>query len=578
MIGGFMSTKLKEMFQLTDKGVKGLIKASVSSFFLYVGYMLPLVVVLYFIQGVINSSVDTMGFYLLVSILVAIIMTLVIYINYNTLYAETYKESKNLRIDIANILKNLPLSYFSKHDISDLSQTIMKDVEAIEHALSHAIPQAIGLVFFLGLTFITMLINNSKMAIYIMGPILVSFLLLVLSKKLQVYGSTKYYNQLRTNSEKFQEAIELQQEIKSYGQVDRIKKDLLDEMEKSEKIHIISEAYQAFPLLLSTSVLKLAFGLTILLGTRLYLAGEISLILFVASMMGSSKIIFTVEGLYQNISEIMYLDSRISRIRELRNAEVQTGKSKDLKKYNIELRDVVFGYSEDNRVIDGVSFTARQNEVTAIVGPSGCGKTSLLRLMSRLYDYDDGSIIIDGEDIRDIDTDSLFDKISIVFQDVMLFNSSIMENIRLGNRNASDEEVLRAAELSNCNEFVDRLPDGYETVIGENGGKLSGGERQRISIARAILKDTPIILLDEISASLDVENEMKIQESLNTLIKNKTVVIISHRLKSIENADQIVVMNKGKVDGVGSHQELLNKSSLYKNMIDKSNMTENYLY
>lgn len=483
-----------------------------------------------------------------------------------------------MRIDIANILKNLALSYFSKHDISDLSQTIMKDVEAIEHALSHAIPQAIGLIFFLGFTFITMLINNSKMAIYIMGPILVSFLLLVLSKKLQVYGSTKYYNQLRTNSEKFQEAIELQQEIKSYGQVDRIKKDLLDEMEKSEKIHIISEAYQAFPLLLSTSVLKLAFGLTILLGTRLYLAGEISLILFVASMMGSSKIIFTVEGLYQNISEIMYLDSRISRIRELRNAEVQTGKSKDLKKYNIELRDVVFGYSEDNRVIDGVSFTARQNEVTAIVGPSGCGKTSLLRLMSRLYDYDDGSIIIDGEDIRDIDTDSLFDKISIVFQDVMLFNSSIMENIRLGNRNASDEEVLRAAELSNCNEFVDRLPDGYETVIGENGGKLSGGERQRISIARAILKDTPIILLDEISASLDVENEMKIQESLNTLIKNKTVVIISHRLKSIENADQIVVMNKGKVDGVGSHQELLNKSSLYKNMIDKSNMTENYLY
>lgn len=314
------------------------------------------------------------------------------------------------------------------------------------------------------------------------------------------------------------------------------------------------------------------------MGTRLYLAGEISLILLLASMMGSSKIIFTVEGLYQNISEIMYLDSRISRIRELRNAEVQTGKSKDLKEYNIELRDVVFGYSEDNRVIDGVSFTARQNEVTAIVGPSGCGKTSLLRLMSRLYDYDDGSIIIDGEDIRDIDTDSLFDKISIVFQDVMLFNSSIMENIRLGNRDASDEEVLRAAELSNCNEFVDGLPDGYETVIGENGGKLSGGERQRISIARAILKDGPIILLYEISASLDVENEMKIQESLNTLIKNKTVVIISHRLKSIENADQIVVMNKGKVDGVGSHQELLNKSSLYKNMIDKSNMTENYLY
>ena len=246
--------------------------------------------------------------------------------------------------------------------------------------------------------------------------------------------------------------------------------------------------------------------------------------------------------------------------------------------YGIQFKDVEFSYNDGQKIIDGISFTAEQNKVTALVGPSGCGKTTVLRLASRLYDYGKGQILIDGKDIATIDTDSLFDKISIVFQDVGLFNTSIMENIRVGNKNASDDEVKEAARLANCAEFIEALPDGYNTVIGENGSRLSGGERQRLSIARALLKDAPIIILDEISASLDVENEMKIQESLNTLIKGKTVIIISHRLKSIENADKIIVMNAGKIDAEGTHSELLQKSALYRSMIEKSGLTESYTY
>lgn len=308
-----------------------------------------------------------------------------------------------------------------------------------------------------------------------------------------------------------------------------------------------------------------------------YLNGEVSLLYFVAFIMCASKIIDAVNGMFANLAELMYLDANLQRIKELRTAEVQQGEPKKLNKFDIEFKNVEFGYNE-NKVIDDISFVAKRGEVTALVGPSGCGKTTVLRLMSRLYDYDRGKIIIDGNDIKEVETESLFENISIVFQDVTLFNTSILENIRFGNKNASDEQVKEAARLANCEEFIEKLPEKYDTLIGENGSKLSGGERQRISIARAFLKNAPIVLLDEISASLDVENEMKIQESLNKLIKDKTVLVISHRMKSIENVDKIIVMENGKIESQGTHSELLEKSKVYNTMVRNSNLTENYSY
>lgn len=568
---------LKRMFQLTDKGTAGIVKASIASFFSYCSLMIPMILLMFFIQNTIEGKENNITFFIAGVIIMLLVMYVLMSIEYDCLYNETYKESANIRIEIAEILKTLPLSFFSKHDVSDLSQTIMKDVATIEHAISHAIPKVIGLIVYLILIVTMLLISNFKLGLCILIPIVFSTGFLLISKKMQVNGNKKYYNVMRGISEDFQESIELQQEIKSYGQVDKITKKIYEDIDHSEKIHIKAEGKMVLPLSISTNIQNLALGTTILFGTALYLKGEASLLYLIGYILCASKIIDAVNGMLANFAEIMYLDGNLQRIRELRSTETQAGEAKKLNNFDIEFKNVEFGYGE-NKVINNISFVAKQGEVTALVGPSGCGKTTVLRLMSRLYDYDKGKIIIDGNDIKDIETESLFENISIVFQEVTLFNTSILENIRFGNKNASDEQVKEAARLANCEEFIEKLPEKYDTLIGENGSKLSGGERQRISIARAFLKNAPIILLDEISASLDVENEMKIQESLNKLIKNKTVLIISHRMKSIENANKIIVMENGKIESQGNHNELLEKSKVYNTMVKNSNLAENYSY
>ncbi|MDO4793243.1 MAG: ABC transporter ATP-binding protein [Filifactor alocis] len=573
-----MIKKIKNRYALTDSGARGLVRASLSCFLMYVSFILPMMFLMYFAQRFIEGSLPSRPSLIIGILVVFALMYAVLHHNYNTLFTQTYRESRELRIEIAQTLKELPLSYFSKHDLSDLSQTVMKDVADIEHAMCHAIPQAIGFALYMLVIGTMMLVANFRLGLCVLLPVILSFVLLFLSKKMQVYYTTKFYHQLRENSESFQESIELQQEIKSYGQIDSVGKELKQRMENSEKLHIISEIHQALPVTLSSSVVRFSLGLTVFFGTILYMQGQAPLLYLLGYMMAATKIGDGVAGLHMNIAELMYIDARIQRIKELRNTPIQEGEPSEISRYDIEFKDVEFSYTKDKKVIDKISFIAKQGEVTALVGPSGCGKTSVLRLMSRLYDYDAGQIFIDNKELSSIDTDSLFEKISIVFQDVSLFNTSVMENIRLGRKDASDEEVIEAAKLANCHEFIEKLPEGYQSLIGENGSKLSGGERQRISIARAILKDAPIILLDEISASLDVENEMKIQESLNKLIKGKTVVIISHRLKSIEKADKIVVMNDGRLDCEGSHQYLLQHSKLYRTMIEKSDITENYVY
>lgn len=568
---------LKRMFQLTDMGTLGIVKASITSFFVYCSLMIPMTLLMVFIQNILELKENNISFFIVGNIIMVFIMYIIMSIEYNCLYNETYKESANIRIEIAEILKKLPLSFFSKHDVSDLSQTIMKDVSTIEHAISHAIPKALGLIVYLFLIVIMLLIFNFKLALCILIPIILSIVCIFISKKSQVNGNKKYYNVMREISEDFQESIELQQEIKSYNQIEKFSKKIIDDINYSEKVHIKSELGMVLPLSISTNIQNLTLGATILFGTSIYLKGEASLLYLIGYIMCASKIIDAVNSLLSNFAELMYLDGNLQRIKELRSTEIQSGEEKKLKKFDIEFKNVEFGYGE-NKVIDNISFIAKQGEVTAIVGPSGCGKTTVLRLMSRLYDYDKGKIIIDDNDIKEIDTESLFENISIVFQEVTLFNTSILENIRFGDKNATDEQVKEAARLANCEEFIEKLPEKYDTLIGENGSKLSGGERQRISIARAFLKNAPIILLDEISASLDVENEMKIQESLNKLIKNKTVLVVSHRMKSIENVNKIIVMENGKIESQGSHIELLEKSKVYKTMVSKSNLAENYSY
>ena len=568
----------KKRFALTDKGARNLSKATLASFFVYCTNMLPAILLMIFAQEVLENIGKSKGFYIGFSVLTLIAMYILLSIEYDKLYSTTYQESADLRIRTAENLSKLPLSYFSKHDISDLAQTIMSDIEGIEHAMSHAIPKVGGMALFFPLISIMMLVGNVKMGLAVIIPTVLSFIFIPLSKKHSVKGEKEYYKVLRENSESFQENIEMQMEIKAYGLSEEMKDNLYEKMDKGEKVHLKAEIANILIMSLSSIFSFISLAVVIFVGVNLIINKEISPLYLVGYLLAAMKIKDALDASKQGMMEIFYLSPKIERLKEIQNQELQEGEDYNLQKFDIDLKNVEFAYNKDAKILNGVSFKAKQGEVTALVGASGCGKTTILKLISRLYDYDEGQILIDGKDIKEISTESLFDKVSIVFQDVVLFNQSVMENIRLGKQDASDEEVKRAARLANCTDFIEKMDKGFDTLIGENGAELSGGERQRLSIARAFLKDAPILILDEIAASLDVDNEKKIQESLNNLVKDKTVVIISHRMKSIENADKIVVLENGKVESEGKHEELLQKSKVYKNLIEKTKMAEEFIY
>lgn len=572
-----MTKFLKKKFALSDEGARGLVKASVASFFVFCISMVPAILLMLICDHLILGNVHETRLYVLLSAITLIIMYILLAIEYEKQYNETYKESAHLRIDLAKKMSKLPLSYFSKHNLSDLAQSIMADVTAIEHAMSHAMPKAIAFVFFLPLISILMLFGNWKMAVASVLPTIISFFLIVASKNFSRRQFDKYYVTLRENSELFQETIELSREINSFNLAEKNKEALYKKMEESERIHWISEIKNAYIMAASSILSQVSLGITIAVGVYLMVAGEINLLYLIGYILAAMKIKDAVDGNTELFMELYYLDSMIKRISEIKNHEVFSGEETEFTNFDIALKDVAFSYNEGEKVISGLSFTAKQGEVTALVGPSGCGKTSLLRLISRLYDYSGGKILMGGKEIQKVSTVSLYKNISIVFQDVTLFNTSVLENIRIGRKDATDEEVKEAARRANC-DFIERLEKGFDTLIGENGAELSGGERQRLSIARAFLKDAAVLILDEIAASLDVDNEKKIQESLNTLIKNKTVIIISHRMRSIENVDKIVVLKDGKLEGEGTHAELLISSPTYKNLIEKTKAAEDFVY
>ena len=573
-----MKALLKRKFSLTDSGVEAVRRAAFASFLVNVGYMALMLIAMHYGDNVLQGVMKPAWYYLGIIAVTLVVLYVIIDREYVLTFNATYKEATALRLEIAERLRELPLAYFSRHDLSDLAQTIMQDVTDIEHAMSHSIPRCIAYVFFLIVMAILLLVSNPVLGLAALIPLSVGLVLMFLSQKAQKRWTEKYFWKTRETTEAFQEAIELQREIKSCGFEEENYKAVAASLDNAERLRLRAELTQAMPILLSTAIMKLSIGVIAVVSAALLRASAVQLIYVIGFLLASMRLVDAVGAMEDYFAEFFYLDARVKRINELRSTPTQTGMEIDLKHFDVELRDVHFAYNEEANVVNGASFVAKQNQVTAIVGPSGCGKSTILRLISRLYDYDSGSIIIDGRDIRKVSTDALFDKVSFVFQDVILFNASVLDNIRMGRPDATDEEVRRAARQANCEEFVLKLPDGYDTLIGENGSKLSGGERQRISIARALLKNAPILLLDEISASLDVENERKIQEALNRLITGKTVIIVSHRLKSIEKADQIVVMDSGRVDAAGTHEELLEKSALYRRLIEKSRMTERFTY
>ena len=573
-----MKTYLKRAFQLSDSGVKGLAKSIWSFFLYYVSFVPPMICVFLFADRLLNGNTGKPVVYLLFMLAATLVMYLVINYNYKTTYDETYQESATLRIDLAEHLSKLPLSYFSKHNLSDLAQTIMADVASIEHAFANAVANSIGFAIYFLVISVALLIMNWKLGLCVLLPVLTSASVLFLTKKLQVRDVNKHYDKLRDISESFQNAIELNQEIKSYGLKEKVEAQMDQQLDESENLQWKAQIIQTIPVTIGQTLSILPIGITATVGLSMLASGQVSILILLGYIIMAAKLSGAMGGVLLYLTEIFYLDARIARIGEIKNHELLGGEKAVLSDFNVEIKDVCFSYQKDTQVIRHASFTAEQGQVTALVGPSGCGKTTMLKLISRLYDADSGTVQIGGTDIREIHTDSLFKYVSIVFQEVILFNTSIMENIRLGRLDASDEEVIRAAKLAGCNEFVSRLPDTYQTIIGENGAKLSGGERQRLSIARAILKDAPIIILDEIAASLDVETEVQIQTGLNHLIQGKTVIVISHRLKSIENADKIVVMKAGTVEACGKHAHLLKQSPTYRKMIEKSNLAEKFNY
>ena len=537
----------------------------------------PMIAFIFLFQYIgILKSIESYNFtsvhYIALIVVMMIVMFLIARWDYVRLYTNVYNESANSRIELAERLKKLPLSYFGKRDLADLAETMMNDMNLYETIFSHAVPQIYSTAISTSIIALMLIFYNWKLALAALWVIPISILIIFLSKKSQKKIVQGWIDDNRKVFDNLQENIEQIEQIKSYNLEDRMLNDFFEKLNASTKQKTKGEVVAGTLTGIATAILKLGIISVAVIGVNMLMAGEVSVLVYIAFLMLTASIYLPIEGIITFMSMIVMLDAVVGRIKEIKTMPVQEGKKDiDIKNYDIEFKDVYFGY-DDYSVINGVSFTAKQGEITALIGSSGSGKTTLTKLAARFWDIDKGKILIGGEDIGKIDPETLFKNFSIVFQDVILFNSSIKDNIKIGKKDATDEEIIRAAKIARCYEFIDKMPDGIDTVIGENGQRLSGGERQRISIARAILKDAPIILLDEATASLDVENESLIQEALSELIKEKTAIVIAHRLRTIRNANKIVLLNAGKIEAIGTDEELCKSSEFYKAMLRKSNI------
>ena len=478
---------------------------------------------------------------------------------YKATYGLVYGEVKNARLGLAERLRRLPLGYFGKRDLADLTETLMGDVNRLEHVWSHCLSYLYGSWISTTLIAAGMLIYNWKLALACLWGVPVAFILLFGSRKVHKAQSENHKKAAVQVADGIQETLENIREIRATNREDRFLEGLNGKIDRSEKVQIKGELTIGIFVNLAGVIMRLGVATTILTGTGMILSGQIDFMQLFMFLLAITRVYAPFDQALALIAEMFVSQVSAGRLREVQETPTAEGSEVFMPKgHDIEFRNVSFAY-DNQEVLSGVSFTAREGEVTALVGPSGSGKSTCARLAARLWDADRGEILVSGVDIEGIDPEVLLSDYSMVFQDVVLFDDTVMENIRLGKYGATDEEVLAAAKAANCDEFVDKLPNGYATPIGENGAKLSGGERQRISIARALLKNAPIVLLDEATASLDVENETKVQGALSRLLTGKTVLVIAHRMRTVEAADKIVVLADGKVAEEGSPAELLKK-------------------
>lgn len=575
-----ISEYFTKRFGLTEEGSDNLVKGILYTALLNIALMFPVglyaLLLSYWVEPLTGGEIvsPNLGMFIVLILIVLGIIFAFAWKQYHFVFNTTYTESENRRINLGENLRKLPLSFFENRDLADLTATIMNDCTDLEHVFSHAIPQLIGSIISLILVSIGMIAFDWRLAIALLWPVPVAFIILYVSRILIHKGGKIVMADLLDCGDAMQECIESVRDLKSYNYEEEYYGKISNLTSKIEKSRIKAELMASSGVIIGKVVLNLGIVSVILLGSYLIMNSQVSLYTLLIFLIASAIIYGPVENGLLFLSEIFMMDMKIDRSKEIESQVIEGGLTDySLDGYDIEFNDVNFNYDDLKDVLSDISFTAKQGEVTALVGPSGGGKSTVSKLAARFWDPASGEVSLGGQNLAKLDSEKLLENFSIVFQEVILFNTSILENIRVGRKDATDEEVLQAAKLAECDEFVQKLPDGYNTVIGENGELLSGGQRQRISIARALLKDANVILLDEATSFLDVENESKIQKALSALIKNKTVIIIAHRMRTIANADKIVVLDDGKIAEQGSPDELIANDGLFKKMVNLQNLS-----
>ena len=565
---------VKHRFALSDDGYRYLCRSSFACILKDLALMFPVMVLFMFVCDIMGGPENPYDFDLepwgyVAMIAVCVVLIAVTYtFEYNETYFNTYKESSAKRIALAERIRKLPMSYFGKKDPTDLTVRIMGDCTMQEQSMSHWFPELIGSMICIAVLGVMILVFNPVMGAASLWPIPVSFTIVILSKRFQDKYNRYKFDRTLEATEGVQEFLETSRDLRVNDAGHRYLQGLFDKLDRVEGAEFKAEYMVAVFVVSAQLVLKFGIVTTALTGGYLMIAGSLDVFVFIAFLIVISRLYDPLNNALQNIAAMINAEYNMERLQEIEDQPLQEGSS-DFRPegYDIVFDHVRFSYDGERDVLRDVSFTARQGEVTALIGPSGEGKTTAAKLAARFWDLDGGAIIVGGVDISEIDPETLLSCYSIVFQDVTLFNTTVMDNIRIGRKGATDEEVMEAARAANCDDFVSNLPEGYMTVIGENGAKLSGGERQRISIARALLKDAPIILLDEATASLDTECETQVQQAISELVRDKTVLIVAHRMRTIEGADRIVVLKDGTVEEDGSPGQLMSEGGTFANMV-----------